>query len=239
MKRLAIAILALLPACGGADKPYATNVGALAPGATMTVKVRQADVSVYKPQLGDPGDRFTVSATALGGGTPPPAPSSRPAGNGVVVLANTPLRSLLVRAPEKVNVVVDAAAGNVSVTDISGTPDVRTGSGNVSVMVSGYARAHADRGNVNVTMGALDWPGTVAISSGKGDVVVYVNENAHFRVRMHTGDGVLFTDFAGLHGISQGRSESIEADVNGGGPRVLDLESGAGEVRLLRLTPQA
>lgn len=231
-------MLVLLPACGGADKPYSTNIGALAPGATITVKAKQADVSVYKPQIGDPDNRFTVAATALGSNAPKP-PSSRPAGNGVVVLAPDPLRSLLVRAPDKVNVVIDAGAGNVSVTDISGVADVRTGTGNVSVMVSGYAQAHAENGSVNVTMGSTDWPGTVTITAGKGDVVVYVNENAKFHVRMRTGNGVLFTDFPGLHGVSAGRSETIDAQVNGGGPRTLDIESGSGGVRLLRLAPQA
>lgn len=232
-------MLALLPACAGSDKPYATSVGVLQPGATITVKARQADVSIYKPKIGDPTDRFTIAATALGGPTPPPPPSSRPAGNGVVVLAPNPLRSLLIRAPEKVNVLVDTAGGNVSVTDISGSADVHTGDGNITVMVSGYAQARSDHGNVNVTMGSLDWPGTLKFSATRGDVVVYVNENAHFHVRMRTLDGVLFTDFAGLRGSSNGKAETIDAQVNGGGPHTLELESGAGQVRLLRLTPQA
>jgi hypothetical protein len=229
----------MLPGCSGGDTPYATSIGSLEPGATMTVKVAKADVNVYKPKVGDPSDRFTVSPTALAKASPPPPPSLRPAGNGVVILAPNPLRSLLLRVPDKVNISVDDASGNVSVTDITGSADVRTGAGNISIMVSGYARAHSDRGNVNVTMGSLDWPGRIAISAGTGDVVVYVNENAKFRVRMHTGEGVLFTDFPGLRGTSSGKAETIDAPVNGGAARILDIETGGGAVRLLRLAPQA
>ena len=239
MKRIALLLLALLPACGGGQTPYATSVGQLAPGTTLTVRAKQVDIVAYKPKVDDPSDRFTIAATALPKATPPAAPSRRPAGNGVVVLAPDPLRSLLVRVPEKVNFVVDDDAGNVSVTDISGSADVRTGTGDITIMVSGVAQAHTDRGNIKLTMGSVDWPGALHITSGTGDLTVYVNENAKFRVRMHTGDGVLFTDFPGLRGTSSGKSETIDAPVNGGATRFLDIETGQGAIRLLRLAPQA
>jgi hypothetical protein len=240
VKKAAIVLFAFVTACSGAsDAPYATSVGSLQPGATITVKATKADVNVYKPKIGEPSDRFTVAATALARATPPPAPSSRPAGNGVVVTAPNPLRTLLVRAPDKVNVVVDDADGNVSVTDISGNADVRTAAGNVTIMVSGYAQAHSDTGSVSVTMGATEWPGTLALSTGQGDLVVFINENARFRVRMHTDDGTLFSDFPGLTGKAAGKAETIDAAVNGGSSRTLDLRAVKGAVRLLRLTPQA
>jgi hypothetical protein len=49
---------------------------------------------------------------------------------------------------------------------------------------------------------------------------------------------MLFTDF-NLRGTSQGRSETIDGDVNGGGTRSIDIETQAGAIRLLKLHPQA
>jgi DUF4097 and DUF4098 domain-containing protein YvlB len=143
-----------------------------------------------------------------------------------------------VRVPQGVDLVVHSQSGNVNVTDISGNVDVTATNGNVKIMITGHAQATTQTGNIDLTMGATSWPGTLRSSSRNGDVTVYVPETASFHVRMHTDDGTLFTDF-GLTGTSTGSNETIDAAVNGGGTSGLDLESTRGTVRLLRLTPQA
>lgn len=240
MKRLFFLLpLAALVACSSAaPKAYATTVGMLHPGATISVAIDDGVLNVFRPAEGDPPARFTVTASAYGDASPPPAPLIRPRGSGVEIAASGKLANLLVRVPDGVDLNVDSKNGNVNVTDITGSIVVHAGTGNVKIMVPGYAQATTRDGNVDLTMGAARWPGTLHISSDNGDVTVYVPETAAFHARLHTDDGVLFTDF-NLRGTSQGSNETIDAPVNGGGAFGLDLESKKGAVRLLRLTPQA
>ncbi|HEY5340061.1 MAG TPA: DUF4097 family beta strand repeat-containing protein [Candidatus Aquilonibacter sp.] len=238
MKRLAFFLLLAFVACEPTPTPYATTVGVLKPGATISVKIANGVLNAYKPAEGDPADRFTVVASALRKTSPPPAPVIRPSGHGITVDAPDELANLLVRVPQGVNLRVDSTRGNVFVTSITGDVNVDAGTGNVKIMIGGYAQAHTKDGEINVTIGATHWPGTLHISSDHGDVTVYVPETASFHARMHTDDGTLFTDFD-LRGTSHGNNETIDAPVNGGGSYGVDLESHHGTVRLLRLTPQA
>ena len=218
-------------------KPYATSVGTLAPGSTIGLRIAAGSVNAYAPAAGEPDDRFTIAATATSDTDYPSPPSVRPRGKGIEVTAGV-LDALLVRVPRGVNLSVDSQKGDVSATDIDGNADVRAAAGSVRVMLPGYARVAVGKGNVNVTMGATSWPGTLTFSTGDGDVVVFVNENASFHVRMHTGDGALFTDFD-IRGSSRGTSETIDANVNGGGSDRIDIEAVRGSIRLLKLNPQA
>jgi hypothetical protein len=236
VKATPLLLLVALTACSSSP-PYATTVGVLQPGATLAVHIQQGNVNAYQPIEGQPANRFTLSATALPKGTAPPAPVIRPAGSGVVVSAPA-IANLLVRVPTGVNLVVDSQKGNVNVTDINGNATISAKAGDVNVMLPGYAQASDVQGNVAVTMGSIDWPGTLHFSTQHGDIEVSISERAAFHVRLHTDNGTLFTDFD-LRGTSQGSAETIDAPVNGGGPRSIDISTGFGSIRLLRLHPQA
>jgi hypothetical protein len=226
-----------LGACN-ATSPYVTTVGVLKPGTTLTVRVAAgATLNAFAPEARQRRDLFTVAATALSKGAPPPPPLLRPAAGGLVVAAPNPLAALLIRVPDRVNLVVESRRGDVNVTDITGNARVVAGNGNVALMLPGYAQAAIGQGNLKVTMGAEDWPGTLRFSTQNGDVQLRVRATVGFTVRLHTGDGVLFTDF-GLRGVSSGRSETIDGSVNGGGARRIDVETGSGGIQLLRLQPQ-
>ena len=204
----------------------------------MTIVVSNADVNAYKPAVGEPADRFTVAASVQSNQGPPPAPAVRRAGNGIVITAPDPLTQLLLRIPDRVNLVVNSKSGAVNVTDVTGNVDVSATKGDVHVMVPGYAQASTQSGHLAVTFGSANWPGTLKFYDGNGDMEVYIPELAKFHVRMHTDDGTLFTDF-GLKGTSQGSSETIDGPVNGGGVQSVDIEAKRGTIRLLRLAPQA
>jgi hypothetical protein len=240
VKRLALLLLPAFVACShGEYTPYSTTVGVLQPGSTITVQIASGVLNAYKPAEGDPGSRFTVSATAVEGATPPPAPTIRAVKNGIVIEAGAPLESLLVRVPQGVNLVVQSQHGNVNVTDITGNVQVRAGTGDVKIMIAGKAEASTQKGGIDATIGAQSWTGTLHFSSKDGDVTLFVPEIAPFHAHMHTDDGTLFTDFP-LRGTSQGTSETIDAPVNGGTNAAgVDLESKRGAVRLLKLAPQA
>jgi hypothetical protein len=238
VKRYALFFVLAFVACSSSPQPYAITTGTLKPGAVITVNIESGAINAFKPMQGDPSDRYTISATAPSDAPQPPAPKIRPSGSGINVDATGKLAYLLVRVPEGVDLVVHSQSGNVNVTDISGNVDVNANSGNVKIMITGHAQATTQNGNIDLTMGATSWPGTLRSSSQNGDVTVYVPTTAAFHVRMHTYDGTLFTDF-GLTGTSTGSNETIDASVNGGSLSGLDLESRRGVVRLLRLTPQA
>jgi hypothetical protein len=226
----ASAIIAL-GACSS-PAPYATTIGILKPGQTITVNVTQGDVNADRPAKGEPATRFTISATAEAGQESGP-PTVRPAKGGIVVTAASPLESLLVRVPDGVHLVVNDRKGNVRVTDVTGRVDVVNGDGDVTIVVPGVAQASTQSGRVSATFGATQWPGTLRFSSQRGDVDVYVRADASFRAFLHTGNGRLFSDF-GLHGRSQGTAQTIDAPVNGGGTQGVDVQTQSGVARLLR-----
>ena len=232
---LLLLLPALLTACS-TPAPYATTVGILKPGKTMTVRVENATVNVYQPASGQRRDSFTIEATAPRG-SPPPAPRVRAVAGGVAVSAKGRLATLLVRVPDGTSLSVESERGDVNVTDISGNARVTAGSGNVRIMLPGYAQAAVGNGTVAVTMGATQWPGTLRFSSGGGDVEVRISAKASFNAHLHTDSGTLYTDF-GLRGTSNGSAETIDGSVNGGGGHGIDIRTSSGAVRLLKLQPQ-
>jgi hypothetical protein len=232
----ALLLLPALLACSAAT-PYVTTVGILKPGATLAIRIGSGTVNAYQPATGQRRDLFTIAATALPKGTPPPPPRLHVAPLGIVVRAPRSLASLLVRVPDGVNLVVTSHQGDVNVTDITGNARIAAARGDVAIMLPGYAQAAVGEGNLTVRMGATDWPGTLHFSTQRGDVGLWISGLASFNVHLHTDNGVLFTDF-GLRGTSNGRSETIDGGVNGGSTHALDVQTGNGDIHLLRLQPQ-
>lgn len=235
--RTALLLLVTLSACS-TSRPFVTTIGALPPGTTMHIRAVSAQIDVYKPKIGEPSNRYTISATAFSGQKQPPPPMLLPTRDGISVAANDPLRFLLVRAPAAVNVDVRSQRGNVSVTDISGNATAYAGNGDVHIMLSGYAQASTGNGNITVYMGAGHWPGTLHFSTDHGDVLIYVKATAHFTAQLHTDDGTIFTDFR-LHGSARGTAETLAGAVAGGGKQAIDIHVKRGAIRLLRLLPQS
>jgi hypothetical protein len=236
VNRAGLLLPVLLAACS-TPAPYVTTVGALRPGTTLAVRIGSGVVNAYQPAQNQARDLFTIAATAAATGTPPPAPRLHPAPLGVVVRAPYAYQALLVRVPDGVNLAIDSQRGNVNVTDITGNVRVAARRGNVDVKVPGYAQASVGEGNISVMMGATQWPGTLHFVADRGDVEVWIEARAAFGVRLHTDNGVLFTDF-GLRGTANGSAETIDGVVNGSAAQRIDVETHDGAIRLLRLTPQ-
>lgn len=234
--RLLVLSLATLVACSS-SAPYITTIGILRPGTTLAVSIGSGTINAYQPVAGQHPDVFTIAATALSHATPPPAPKLRATPLGVVVRAPGDFDSLLVRVPDRVNLVVESRRGNVNVTDISGNARVVAVQGDVNLKLPGYGQAAVGDGALSVTMGTTQWPGTLHFSTLRGDIEVWISAKAAFAVHLHTDDGVLFTDF-GLRGSSRGSSETIDGTVNGNSAHGVAIETARGNIRLLRLQPQ-
>lgn len=233
-------LLLALSACSH-QAPDAVTVGILHPGSTMKIVASQASVNVYKPAAGDPPGRFTVAVYGAPGAPPPPSPTITKAGNGILVGVPGAVASLLIRVPEGVNVAVELTRGNVTVYDISGSTDVRVGTGDVRISTGSPARIVTQNGTIDATLTQTAWNGTSSFFAGQGDVNVSVSTVARFHARLHTDGGSTFTDFD-LRGTSSGASETIDGLVNGGAPpgapAGVDIETHRGSVRLLKLAPQ-
>lgn len=239
MKPRALLLLSLcgLAACGGGPAPYASTVGLLHPHETITVRIARGTLNAYAPAAGEPADRFTISAYADSAGTQPAAPTIEAVRGGIDVDAPA-LRSLLVRVPQGVDLRVISGGGDVNVTDISANAYVAATTGNVTLMLPGYAEASlSGGGSIAVTMGATQWPGVLRFFNSNGDIDLSINENARFHAHLRTQDGTVFTDFD-VRGTSSGKSESIDAPVNGGAARGVEVGTRKGAIRLLRLAPQ-
>jgi hypothetical protein len=236
VKRSLLLLLMLLLAGCAAARPYAQTVGVLQPGDRITVRIAAGTVDAYAPLIGQPKNTYTIAAFANAQAFPAP-PAVHPVAGGIEVDAPA-LRSLLVRVPRGVNLTVISQSGDVNVTDISGDVRVFMQTGNADLMLPGYGQCTiAKKGTMKVLVGSGNWRGTLHFYNADGPVNVSIDENARFRVLLHTGDGTIFTDFP-LHGTSQGTSETIRGVVNGGGSRGADVIAGRGVVRLLSLAPQ-
>ncbi len=235
--RISALLLPLVLAACGSPAPTSTTVGTLPPHSTMTVRAATARIAVYAPKAGDPRDQYTVLTFG-----PPPAPSAtaqpaRMIGSSLQIPIASSATSAIVRVPDGVDLDVSTGKGDVEVTDISGRAMLHTDAGSIEAFVPAYAQASTGVGNITVSMGATQWPGTLHFSSGQGDIALSVPATAHFAVHLHTGDGTIFTEW-GLTGTSRGTEETMDGRIGGGHAGSIDIEVARGNIRLLQLRPQ-
>jgi len=232
---LVLCAASALTACTG-KAPYARTVGELPPGKRIELRVAGAQVEAYAPLPKQPTQAYTIEATALD--ATPPAPTIVPDRRGIVVDAPQRLADLLVRVPPGVDLIVRNAQGDIDVSNVGGNVDLATERGSIHALLDGYAQARVGTGDINVTMGALAWPGTLRFRDGNGDVTLFVAANAHFHLHLQTGDGTIYTTY-GLRGTSKGTSERIDGDIGAAGAQGISVIVKRGSIRVLRMMPQA
>lgn len=205
------------------------------PGGTIVVNNIQGDISAYAPERAQPKDDYTVEAYAASA-SPAPAIVSK---TGLLVTARSlvPGVRYLVRGPKGGAMTLDTQRGSIMVADFEGVVNAHVGRGGIKMLIPEYGSATIGTGNISVIFAGTDWPGTLRFSAQNGNVELYVNENAKARVRLHTGNGTIYSDFP-LKGTSKGNAETISSVINGGGPRSIDVEVKTGSIRLMQLKPQ-
>ena len=231
--RLALLLLlvAALAACGQ-QTPAFTRIGTLPPGSTIAVRNDRGDISVYAPERGQPASMYTIAANLAA-----PQTSIVVRGRSIVVSAAGPGLNYLIRGPKGSVLDLSTRDGSINVADFDGTVSARTGRGDIKMLIPQYGNASVGTGNISVIFASTTWPGTLHFSAAKGDVELYVNENAAAHVHLHTDRGTIFTDFP-LKGTASGTSETIDAGINGGAKRSIEVEVRDGSIRLLQLKPQ-
>jgi hypothetical protein len=205
------------------------------PGGTIVVRNIQGDINAYAPERSQTKDMYTIEAYE-------PANTSngvtvRKSGLLITAESKIPGVRYLVRGPKGGAMDLNTRAGSIMVADFEGVVNAHNDKGDVKMLIPEYGNASVGTGNISVIFASTDWPGTLHFTTVRGNVELYVNENAKARVRLHTDNGNVFSDFP-LKGSSQGQSETIDSTINGGGPRSIDVEVKTGSIRLMQLKPQ-
>jgi DUF4097 and DUF4098 domain-containing protein YvlB len=158
-------------------------------------------------------------------------------GRSITITAPGPGLNYLIRGPKGAVLDLSTRDGSINVADFDGVVIAHADRGDIKMLIPEYGNASVGTGNISVIFASTTWPGMLHFSAVKGDVELYVNENAAARVHLHTDNGTIFTDFP-LKGTASGTSETIDAAINGGAKRGIDVEVRDGSIRLLQLKPQ-
>lgn len=234
-RRVVISMLALAVAGCGSERAAIAKQGAMARG-TMNVTAANGKIEAYPPAVGEHKDHYTIQVLPRGDG--PPALNE-------VVDGYTRRFStrgggpadIFVRIPQGIHASLRTPKGDIHVSDVNAPVDAAAGMGNIKIQIPSYATARTGRGNVSVTFGDVNWPGTLHFESDQGDVEVWLPADANAAVDLHTDHGTVFTDFD-LRGSASGQSETIVGHLGSGGNRSLVIRAKNGNVRLLKLVPQ-
>jgi hypothetical protein len=235
VKRTALLLpLVFLAACA-APPPSVKVTGVFPPGATIIARNIKGNIDAYAPERGQPSDEYTVA-----GYGPLSSIDITKAHLLITARAKEPGVNFLVRGPKGAAMDLSTQQGDIHVGDFEGIVNAHTDRGSIAMLIPEYGNASIGTGNMSVIFASTDWPGTLKFTVGNGNVELYVNEHAQARIRLHTDNGSLFTDFPPqtLKGTSHGTNETLEGTLNGGGPRSIDVEVHNGIVRVLQLKPQ-
>jgi hypothetical protein len=228
--------LVLLASCAG-PAPSQRQTGTMPPGGTIVVRNIQGDINAYAPERSQPKDMYTIEAYEPGNTSDGVTIRK----NGLLITAESKIPAIryLVRGPKGGAMDLSTRAGNIMVADFEGVVNAHNDKGDVKMLIPEYGNVSVGTGNISVIFASTDWPGTLRFTTVNGNVELYVNENAKARVRLHTDNGNVFSDFPSLaKGTSQGQSETIDSVINGGGPRTVDVEVKTGSIRVMQLKPQ-
>ena len=235
MRRTALLLpLVLLAGCA-APPPAIKQTGVFPPGATIVARNIKGNIDAYAPERGQPADEYTVAAYG-----PPGSVTIKKANLLISASANQPGVNFLVRGPKGGAMDLSTQQGDIHVGDFEGVVNAHTDRGTIAMLIPQYGSASIGTGNMSVIFSSTDWPGTLKFTIGDGNAEIYVNEHAQAKIRLHTDNGTIFTDFppATLKGTSHGSNETLEGTINGGGPRSIDVEIHNGIIRVLQLKPQ-
>jgi hypothetical protein len=233
---LLLPLVLLFAGCAG-PAPSIRRTGTMPAGGTIVVRNERGDINAYAPERGQPADMYTIEAYAPGNDGN--AAVIQKSGLLVTAQSKMPGVRYLVRGPKGGAMDLSTQSGSIMVADFEGVVNARNDRGDVKMLIPEYGNVSVGTGNVSVIFASTDWPGTLHFTTDRGNIELYVNENAKAHVRLHTDNGNVFSDFPSLaKGTSQGESETIDSVINGGGPRSIDVEVKTGSIRVMQLKPQ-
>jgi beta-lactamase regulating signal transducer with metallopeptidase domain len=154
----------------------------------------------------------------------------------------------LVRLPKGVGFIARTATGDVSSGRLSAPVFASSSAGKIDIETKSFASASTLAGNITVRMGATDWRETLSIASNAGNIRVYLPPAAATTVHAGSGLGSVSSDFP-LSGERPGFFARLkprgsfgsslsgvlgDGGASAGAPRMLDLQSVAGNISIKR-----
>jgi beta-lactamase regulating signal transducer with metallopeptidase domain len=219
---LPVAVLALAPiAAAGSARGWGTGAfawsGVVPPGSAIEIQgllgnihAEPTDsdvVAVHATRHGrapTPDVHFVVVRHA-GGVTicavyPPPAgaPANRciPGTAGMINSRSNDVEvEFAVRVPRGVLATLTTANGRISTGPLESVVNATTMTGDIDVATSAFASAHSQSGDVRVSMGRMEWAGSLRLSSFSGNVRVTLPDDARVELTAETRTGTIESDF--------------------------------------------
>lgn len=228
-----VGLLLFMSGCSG-ERNAIRKQGTLQAG-SITVSASRGKIEAYPPAAGEPKDRYTLAVYPRGPGVPVLNDTLSP--RSLRFTTTGAPSDVLVRVPQGVHAYLNAAAGDIHVSDVNAPVDAQALSGDIKIQIPSYANARTRSGNISATIGDINWPGQLHFASDRGDVEVWIPAVANASVDLHTDHGTIFTDF-NLHGSANGDSETITGAIGTGGNRAVIVRVKNGNIRLLKLVPQ-
>lgn len=159
-----------------------------------------------------------------------------------IAAGDTATVDVVVHLPVGADVQAKTRSGDITVTGVTGTTRVSTGSGDVEVQESGELKASSGSGDVtvgtfpsgslstgsgDVRVDSCTGPGALQVRSGSGDIEL---SSAAGETTVATGSGDIELDLlAGSANLRSGTGD-VEVRVPHGVPLWLDLNTGLGDV---------
>lgn len=140
-----------------------------------------------------------------------------------------------VRVPTGVELIATVVAGDVEANGLSSNVTAHSVSGDVAVSTTGVVEAGTVSGELDITMGSLDW-NRLAFNTVSGDITLRLPEALEAEVDFESLSGDLDTDFdLQVDRRRNGRfvGSRVEGTIGDGG-RALSFHTVSGDVRLLR-----
>lgn len=131
------------------------------------------------------------------------------------------------------DVVVNTSGGNISLGRVRGTVRATTSGGNISVdEVNGHIVAKTSGGQISAKIATQPEADCVLRTSG-GSISVYLADDIGVDLEAETSAGHVSTD---VEVAIEGRikEDRIHGKINGGGP-LLELDTSAGDIRIMRM----
>ncbi len=144
--------------------------------------------------------------------------------------------SYVVDVPRRFDLRAQTENGNLSVSGVTGTLDLRAGNGNLTLdRVAGDVKATTQNGNLAVTLAGARWEGSqLDARTQNGEVTLTIPSRFAAHLVTGTSNGAFRTDVPLPVSIQGERNASlgtqIETDLNGGGPPVRVVTVNGAEV---------
>lgn len=138
-----------------------------------------------------------------------------------------------IRLPVGVDLVGRTAEGNVHAEGLQGVVRAYSLDGDVRISTSSYAEASTVRGDIEATLGAVNWTGTLEFAAVQGNVVVRLPANANTELWVASARGRFETDYFPTTSASGRPGVDLKGTLGKGG-RQMELRNVRGTIQLLR-----